>query len=488
MPLIDGKFEALHLPEKHTRVLFDSSCKWRYRALYGGRSAAKDWSIAAACVEMGIRTEKRFLFTREIQHTIKQSAHQLIKDTIHRLGYQDYFDIPDNKIKCKLNGTFFIFMGLRDLNAKNVKSIEGIDICVVCESEDLTKECFVVLDPSIRKPGSEIWIQFNSQYEDDFVYDFCVTNRPDNMICDKVTYLDHPYNPPEITEQAERMRQQDPKEYSHTWKGDCIRVGGRFYPEFSKEVNVKSHECNRALFDFKYLVDNAQLFMAIDPHTVYYPFCIWVARVKLGKEMYYVVYNEFPTVGFFNGDLYHKIRKTVPCTLTMNELAGMFRILDCTVGNDQFDVTIKERYVDTRFAKASGAKSWSTNTEGLVSEFSKPQNGGVILKQPQERIIDIQKDTIREAIKINDQIPICSINQSRLVVMPHCHNVIDSMINHRYDMDNVTEDEKRKDASDALRITFAGMSRVDWQDHVEMNKKKEFILNSTKCDVTYSLA
>jgi phage terminase large subunit len=488
MPLENGKFTALHLPEKHTRVLFDNSRKWRYRSLYGGRNGAKDWSIAAACVEMGIRTSKRFLFTREIQHTIKQSAHQLLKDTIYRLNYQDYFEITDYKISCKLNETFFVFMGLKDLNVKNVKSIEGIDICVVCEAEDLTRESFIVLDPTIRHKGSEIWIQFNVQYEDDFVYDFCVTNQPENMICEKVNYLDHPYNTPEIIEQAERMKREDPAEYAHTWLGECVRTGGRFYPGFSRDVQVKPHECNEQLFDFRYLAEHAQLFMAIDPHTVYYPFCIWIARIMLGKELFYVVYNEFPTLGFFNGEYYHKIRKTVPCTLSMSDLASMFRILDCTVGDDQLDVTVKERYVDTRFAKASGARSWSTNTEGLISEFSKPANGGIVLKQPQERIIDVQKDIIRETMKINDVIPVCSINQSRFLAMPHCHNVIDSCLNHRYDMDNVTEDERRKDPSDALRICFAGMSNYDWKDPMKADEDDCFLLDRKKLEINHSLA
>ena len=227
--------------------------------------------------------------------------------------------------------------------------------------------------------------------------------------------------------------------------------------------------------------------MAIDPHTVYYPFCIWIARIKLGREMFYIVYNEFPTVGFFNGELYHKVRKTVPCTLSMIDLATLFLVIDCTVGDIQTDAKIKERYVDTRFAKASGARSWSTNTEGLITEFAKPSNGGITLKQPKEKIIDVQKDIIREAMKINDKIPVCSINQSRLVVMPHCSNVIDSLTNHRYDMDNVTEDEKRKDPSDSLRICFAGMESYKWSDPSIEDEATPFVIEREKMNLNYSL-
>jgi hypothetical protein len=228
--------------------------------------------------------------------------------------------------------------------------------------------------------------------------------------------------------------------------------------------------------------------MAIDPHTVYYPACIWIARIMLGKEMYYVVCNEFPTVSFFDGDYYYKVRKEKQCTLTMNDLASVFKIYDCTVGNIQVNTTVKERYVDTRFAKASGAASWSTNTEGLIAEWSKPSNGNIVLKQPEEHIIDVQKNVIRELIKYNEDIPVCSINHPRLLIMPHCLNVKDTMINHRNNRENTGEDETRKDFSDALRISFAGMSKVPWEDPQTIGQEEPFLLNSTKANLNYTMA
>lgn len=487
MPLIDGKFEPLRLPPKHGTVLFDNSRKWMYRCLYGGRNGAKDWSMAAACIEIALRKETRFLFTREIQLTIKQSAYQLLVDTIGRLGYNGYFKITDNKITCTKTGSFFVFMGLKDLNKENVKSIEGIDICVVCEAQSLTKESFEVLDPTIRQDGGEIWIQFNPEFDDDFVYEFCVVDPPEDMIVKKVTYLDHDHNSDRTIKQAERMKRKDPDGYKHIWLGECKGTGGKFYPGISKGVHFTPHECNDNLFRFEYLSAHAQFFMAIDPHTVYYPACIWVARILLGKEFFYIVFNEFPTLSFFDGEYYYKVRKELQCTLTMKDLATMFKIMDCTVGDIQTDATVQERYVDTRFAKASGAASWSTNTGGLITEWSKPENGAITLKQPEERIIDVQKDVIREASKYNEDIPICSINQSRLLVLPHCQNVKHTLLNHRNNRDNTGEDEKHKDFSDALRICFAGMSRVPWKDPTEKDEDKPFLLKPRKMELTHSL-
>jgi phage terminase large subunit len=237
MPLVDGEFIPLEFPsEKHARVLMDHSRPWRYRVLYGGRNGYKDWSIAATAIERAVRCPTRFLFTREVQLTLADSAHQLLKDTITRLGYDGYFTVLEKKIICHLNGSSIIFRGLNEKVSGDVKSMEGIDIAVVMEAEDLDEKSFCEdLDPTVRKPGSEIWIAFNTKQETGFVYNFCVTNPPENMLCEKVTYLDT-NNPdkmlsPVILDQANRMKLENYELYKNTWLGEPLTLG-LFFKEF----------------------------------------------------------------------------------------------------------------------------------------------------------------------------------------------------------------------------------------------------------------
>ena len=228
MPLVDRKFVSLELPsEKHARVIFDQSRPWRYRVLYGGRNGYKDWSFAGAAVERAVRIPTRFLFTREVQLTLAESAHQLLSDTIYRLGYHDYFRVTENKITCNINDSSFMFRGLNDQVSKDVKSTEGINVCVIGEAESLTEKSFVDLDPTIRLPGSEIWIAYNTRMETDFVYQFTVKNPPPNMICEKVNYTDAPawMISPVIIEQAERMREENPELYKNVWLGEPLTLG-----------------------------------------------------------------------------------------------------------------------------------------------------------------------------------------------------------------------------------------------------------------------
>ena len=170
MPIVNNKVEPLELPRKHARVIFDNSRKWRFRTLHGGRNGGKDWAFASALIERAVRVKTRVLCTREIQNTIQDSIKTLLEDTINRLGYSMYFTVTKAEIVGS-NGSNFIFRGLRDLNAENIKSLEGVDICMLGEAQNTTKKSWHILNPTIRKPGSEIWIQFNDQFDDDFIYD-----------------------------------------------------------------------------------------------------------------------------------------------------------------------------------------------------------------------------------------------------------------------------------------------------------------------------
>jgi len=58
----------------------------RFKVLFGGRDSAKSWSIARMLLARGVAKPERILCTREVQKSIAESVHQVLKDQIKILG------------------------------------------------------------------------------------------------------------------------------------------------------------------------------------------------------------------------------------------------------------------------------------------------------------------------------------------------------------------------------------------------------------------
>ncbi len=198
------KFEALFNP-------------MRYKVFYGGRGGGKSWQIADALISLAYSRKTRILCTREIQNSIKDSVHKLLKDRIDAIGLSDWFSITDKEIKSSV-GSEFIFKGLKH-NINSVKSTEGIDICWVEEAQTVSKDSWDILTPTIRKEASEIWVSFNPKEEDDPTYQKFIVNPPDNCISIEVNYDDNPCLPDTLRQEMEYCKKTDLEAYYHIWKG-----------------------------------------------------------------------------------------------------------------------------------------------------------------------------------------------------------------------------------------------------------------------------
>ena len=192
----------------------------RFKVLYGGRNATRSWSCARALLLKGLESEKRFLCCRETQKSITESVHQLLSDQIRLLGMGEYYDVQEARIKSRVNGTFFAFEGIRR-NTEKLKSYEGIDICWVEEAVSVSKQSWLDLIPTIRKPGSEIWMTFNPRLAKDYTYQRFVLSgeESDRMLRVKMTYLDNPWANETMMEEAEACRLRDEEEYLNVWMG-----------------------------------------------------------------------------------------------------------------------------------------------------------------------------------------------------------------------------------------------------------------------------
>ena len=191
----------------------------RYKTLYGGRGGAKSWGIARALLLQGTTKPLRVLCAREMQTSITQSVHKLLKDQIAAMGLSGFYEVQNYVIK-GMNGTEFTFHGLKH-NIANIKSIEGVDVCWIEEAQTVSKSSWDTLIPTIRKDGSEIWISFNPSLEADETYQRFVVSPPTGAVVQKINWSDNPWFPEVLRQEMEDLKAKDYDAYLNVWEGHC---------------------------------------------------------------------------------------------------------------------------------------------------------------------------------------------------------------------------------------------------------------------------
>lgn len=198
--------------------------KCRYKLYYGGRAGGKSYAFADSLLLLGRMKKLRIACMREVQDSIKDSVHKLLSDRINFYGLSDY-KISETKIVNQLSGTVFIFKGLREQDSNNIKSLEGIDIVWLEEAQKISKKSWDILDPTIRKSGSEIWISMNREEENDPVWLAVGANPDERTLVVKVNYTDNPFCPEEMRYLAQKCQKESPEDYEHIWLGAPVAVG-----------------------------------------------------------------------------------------------------------------------------------------------------------------------------------------------------------------------------------------------------------------------
>lgn len=204
----------------------------RYKTFYGGRGGAKSWGVARYLLIAGAEQPLRFLCTREVQKSIKDSVHKLLSDQVQAMGLGAFYEVQQTVIKGK-NGTEFLFAGLSDQTAESIKSYEGIDKVWAEEAQAISKRSWDILIPTIRKPGSEIIITLNPELDTDETYVRFIENPAPDSVVQKVNYSDNPWFPEVLEAERVHAKATMPEaDYDNIWEGKCKpAVTGAIYAE-----------------------------------------------------------------------------------------------------------------------------------------------------------------------------------------------------------------------------------------------------------------
>jgi len=235
--------------------LFDND--WREAAIWGGRYSLKSHTVARFLLIRARQDKNRIACLREFQNSIAESSYQLLVDLIRTYRLSD-FDVTNNSIINKYNGSDFLFKGLYH-NEQSIKSIEGIDLAWVEEAQTVSSKSLEVLAPTVRKKGSKIIYTYNRLLEDDPVHQrLVIEGRPDTLkinvnydIAEKYDWM-----PEVIKKEIEDDKQNRPSLYKHKWLGEPSSTERKIFKNW-QQIDTVPHEARLEVrgLDFGYSND-----------------------------------------------------------------------------------------------------------------------------------------------------------------------------------------------------------------------------------------
>lgn len=198
----------------------------RWKIWEGGRGAARSWSFGRVLVARAYRQKLRIMCLREYQTSIEDSVHALLKGQIDRLGLSSAFHVTDRYIESSV-GSMIVYRGMHG-NLNSIKSMEDFDIAWIEEGQSMTRDSIEILPPTLRKPGSEIWISMNTGDPDDPVRGLLDDPHLPG-VSKHVTYLDNPFFNETLDEERKRLYRVcqshgDMSAYDSVWLGALRRI------------------------------------------------------------------------------------------------------------------------------------------------------------------------------------------------------------------------------------------------------------------------
>jgi phage terminase large subunit len=271
-------------------------CRWKIAK--GGRGSVKSWGTAEALIRLASVMPLRVLCCREYQNSIADSSHKLLKNTIYRLGLEGWFEVTEKTIKCPRIGSEFIFKGLHN-NEQGIRSTEDVDICLIEEAQSVSMASLEALEPTIRKPGSEIWAIYNVIEESDPIHQLALSLIANGDVArgeafvHEVNYDQNPwFDHTPLRAQMERMKRTNYDLYEHIWEGkprkrsNAIILRDKYVVEEFPDDLYKKAE--RLLF-------GADFGFADDPSTLIRFFRLPVDKYADGQILYdlYIEYEAY---------------------------------------------------------------------------------------------------------------------------------------------------------------------------------------------------
>lgn len=204
----------------------------RDKGAHGGRGSGKSHFFGGLMIEdclaePGNNGEgMRAICIREVQKDLTQSSKALLERKLyeHGLGEADGFKVFKENIQTPGDG-IIIFKGMNDYTAESVKSLEGFKRAWWEEAQTATQGSIMLLRPTMRAPGAQMWWSWNARRKKDPV-DVMLrgAEKPTGAIVIEANWRDNPWFTAELEQERQDCMRMRPDDYGHVWEGEYISV------------------------------------------------------------------------------------------------------------------------------------------------------------------------------------------------------------------------------------------------------------------------
>lgn len=211
----------------------------RFKVAHGGRGSGKTRTFITILLNNVIFYRWKLICFREYMKSIKESCYAEIVEEIDRRGLHHLVTINKTEIIAKSGGRI-CFDFLR-LNVENIKGYANFDAALVEEAENVSRESWNTLIPTVRKEfyspeygrviESEIWVAYNpknplSDTHQRFVVDRIYPDFDENgnryCIVKQINYTDNPWFPATLRRDMELMKKENFELYRHVYLGEPV--------------------------------------------------------------------------------------------------------------------------------------------------------------------------------------------------------------------------------------------------------------------------
>ena len=169
----------------------------RWKSASGGRGSTKSHTFAQLAVlrMAGLlpdypQAPVRIASCRSFEVSIKKSVKQAVENYIDKLGLRSEFDVQNFEIYHR-NGSNMFFPGVAR-KVDSFLSMEDLDVFWMEQAEILGPEMHKI-EPTMRKPGSELWFSWNPRDRMSFCWDRFKVNPEPHYVIAHINYDQNPW-------------------------------------------------------------------------------------------------------------------------------------------------------------------------------------------------------------------------------------------------------------------------------------------------------